>query len=518
LIVEKIDQEDLIVYEILRNPVLFGEFVNNYDKTDRDEPFEFTWYQKEWLADFSTYMSVCCARAVGKTIFIVNLYVWMLVMNIFSGDSDNYIVYGVPSKVHLESVWTGLIRSFRINSFLKMFIAHNAGINSNDHKITLLNQSSLLCRIAGQSGTGEGFVSLHAPVITFDESGYFPWSAFTESQPILNSFTKGCKMIVSGVPDGRREKSVCYHADMENSAYSKHRISALQNPRFTDSDKQKAIETYGGEQTEDYLHLVLGQHGKPVFSLFDRSLMQFGNDNVYYLEVDGMKYQENISEYLTRLSAFPGLPDKSLKVFFGLDIGYTEPTAIVINYLDHQHLIHFHGRIRFNKVSYPIQEKLIDYLDTRFDPILMGIDKGNTGMGVIHHMMQDSAYYTKNYVKRVIPIDYSSDIILGVDQDGKEIKVDTKEFAVQVLQNMSNDHKIVYSHKDLEMVTELERMTYSKTPSGNIIYKTLTVRGGQRGEDHFTSALMSGILAYYLEMEYMQSKAQKVKLFRPMWL
>jgi len=506
------------VYEVLRNPCLFGEFVANYDKMERDEPFEFTWYQKEWLADFSTYMSLCCARAVGKTIYIVNLYIWMLVFNVFSGDSDNYLIYGVPNKVHLESVWTGLIRSFRTNSFLKMFITKGSGINSSDHKITLLNSASLLCRIAGQSGTGESFVSLHEPVITFDESGYFPYSAFTEARPTLNTFTQGHKMIVAGVPDGRREKSVCYYADQEDSAYSKHRINALQNPRFSEDDKQKAIVQYGGEDTEDYLHLVLGQHGKPVFSLFDRVLMQITNDPVYYMEIDGMKFQENISEYLNRLAAFPGIPDKNLRVIFGLDIGYTEPTAIVINYLDHQNIIHFHGRIRMNKVSYPIQEKLIDYLDTRFDPILLGIDKGNTGMGVIHHMMQDVAYYTKNYVKRVIPIDYSSDIILGLDQDGKEIKVDTKVFAVQVLQDMSNNHKLVYSHKDLEMITELERMTYSKTPAGNIVYKTLTMRGGQRGEDHFTSALMSGILAYYLEMEYMQSKAQKVKLFRPMWL
>lgn len=512
---ERITFEELQLYEILRNPVLFGEFVNNYDKSERDEPFEFTFYQKEWLADFSEYMSICCSRAVGKTVYIVNLYVWYLVFNVFPND---YIVYGVPGKNHLETVWTGLIRSFRTNSFLKMFIAKNAGINSSENKITLLNQATLLCRIAGQTGTGVSFVSLHEPVIAFDESGYFPWTAFIEGQPTLNTFTQGHKMIVSGVPDGRREKSVCYHADEENSSYAKHRINSLQNPRFTEEDKRKAVEQYGGEDTEDYLHLVLGQHGKPVFSLFDRGLMNISNDPVYYMEINGTKIGNDISEYLNKLAMFPGIGDRKAKVIFGLDIGYTEPTAIIVLYLGEHNIMHFHGRIRLNQVSYPIQEKIIDYLDTKFDPVLMGIDKGNTGMGVIHHMMQDTAYYTKNYSKRIIPIDYSSDIILGQDENGADIKVDTKVFAVQVLQDFSNNHKIVYSHKDLEMITELERMTYSKTPSGHIVYKTLTMRGGQRGEDHFTASLLSGVLAYFLEYEYRLTQPQKKKLFRPMWL
>jgi len=116
---ERINQLDveMQLYEIMRNPVLFGEFINNYDKTERDRTFEFTIYQKEWLLDFSSYVSICCSRAVGKTVFIVMLYTWMLVYNVFPED---YIVYGVPSKIHLEPVWTGLIRQFRTNSFLKI--------------------------------------------------------------------------------------------------------------------------------------------------------------------------------------------------------------------------------------------------------------------------------------------------------------------------------------------------------------------------------------------------------------
>jgi len=60
-------------------------------------------------------------------------------------------------------------------------------------------------------------------------------------------------------------------------------------------------------------------------------------------------------------------------------------------------------------------------------------------------------------------------------------------------------------------------MTYSKTPSGDIIYKTLTPRGGKRGADHFTAALLCGSMAYYLDNEYFIANRQEKRLFKSRW-
>jgi hypothetical protein len=68
------------------------------------------------------------------------------------------------------------------------------------------------------------------------------------------------------------------------------------------------------------------------------------------------------------------------------------------------------------------------------------------------------------------------------------------------------------------MITELERMTYSKSTSGEISYKTLTVGGGKKGEDHFTSALLCGTLAYYLQNDYFQLRSEKKKLVSVQWV
>lgn len=511
-LIEKVTQEDLILYEIFKNPVLFGEFVQNVDRLDYTEEFKLDWYQKEILLDFNHYVSVVAGRSVGKTVSLSVLILWLLVYNIFNND---YVIYTVPNKVHLEPVFTNLIRMLRSNSLLKCFIEAKSGINSSDFSIRLLNNSKLICRIAGTSGTGANVIGLHTPIVLLDESGYYPWGTWAELQPILNTWTPGFRLITSGVPTGLRENNILYHTDMENPNFSKHRISALMNPRFSREDGEK----YGSEDSEDYIHLVLGQHGKPVFSLFDRNVFQILTYPVYKVELDAVKSEVNLVDIVNKVSFLPGVPEKEAPVIMGVDLGYTEPTAIWIMYLDKSNNIKFHAKIKLTKVSYPIQEKIIDLIDTKYNPIVIGIDKGSAGISVVQNLIEHNDYAHKNYHNKVISIDFSSWQTLGTSKDGEEIKIKTKPFLISVLQDYSNNHRLVYTSTDMEMISELERMTYTKSNTGEITYKTLTVRGGKRGEDHFTSALLCGVGAYYLTNENSFMNKEKKKLYSAlMWV
>lgn len=512
---EKVSQEDLILYEILKNPVLNTEFTRNVDLDERyDEPFELTWYQKEMIADFNSYVSFATARAIGKTVSLVSIITWILTFGVFPKD---YVLYTVPSKVHLQPVWEGLLRGFRTGDFLKSFVHRTKGINSSDYSIKTLNNQQLLCRIAGQSGTGSNVIGLHTPFILVDEGGYYPHNVFQEMQPSLNRFQQGFREMVAGVPTGVREKNVLYHVDQENSNYTKHRISAYQNPRNTEEDIKGFIEQYGGEDTEDFIHYVLGQHGKPVFALFDRNLFKIESYPVVRLEVDGVKIS-GFDELLVKLENFPRIIEDNLGVIFGIDLGYTEPTAIVIMYITKNGQLKFHGRIKLSKVLYPIQKKIIDYLDTKFRPSIIGMDRGQAGIPVTQGLMEEEAYIHKEYKKRLYPIDFSSWTSLGISSEGEEIKVKTKAFVTSVLQEYSNNHKVIYSSTDPDMIIELERMTYTKNPTtGDIVYRTLTERGGQRGADHFTSALLCGVGAYHLVTDFNISRP-KTRLLKSQWV
>jgi hypothetical protein len=508
--------DDLYLFEILRNPVLFSEFVNNYDKLEGEEPFELTLYQKEFALDFNSYETLCCARAVGKTLMLSNLLIWLLVFKVYP---DDYICYFVPGKSQLDPVWSNLVRMFRSNTFLKQFIPTNSGINSSEFKITLSHQATLLCRIAGQSGTGANVIGLHTPYVVVDEAAYFPWQVFMEMQPILNTFTPGYKLFTSGVPSGVRDKNVLYYCDQVTSLYSKHRISAFDNPRFSEKDRLFAVEQYGGEDSDDYTHYVLGKHGKAVFALFDRANFSISDDPVYKLVLSGMLLAENLGEYMTKIDIFPGLPSKDSQAIMCIDLGYTEPSAIIILYQDRLGRLHFHGRIQLDKVSYPIQERIINMLDSKFNPAIIGIDRGAGGQGisVVQHMLEDVEYMHKDFQKRLVPVDFSTSIVVGITSEGEEIKSKTKPFATSILQDYANNHKLVFSNKDPEFISELERMTYSKTPTGEIVYKTMTPRGGKGGPDHFTAALLCGIMAYYIKNDFMLYKAERKSLAKPTW-
>lgn len=514
MIKQKITQDDLVLYEILRNPALCAEFINNVDLDERyDDKFENTIYQKETLCDFNSHSSMCTARAVGKTVTLVSLIIWILVFNVFPGD---FILFAVPSLVHLQPVWDGLMRGFRSNSFLANFIRRNEGINASEKSIKTLNGASLMCRIAGQSGTGSNLVALHTPFILVDEAGYFPWNAFNEMQPDLNEFTRGHREVVCGVPTGLREKNVLFNVDQEADNYSKHRVTAYDNPRVTPKAIQGFLDQYGGEDSEEFIHYVLGEHGKPVFALFDRTLFEIEKYPVWKLEIDGIR-QTDLAEIYTRIDAFPKLTEKNYGVVFGIDLGFTEPTAISILYLDGEERLRFHGRIKLSKVTYPSQEKIIDKLYNKFLPFVIGIDEGQSGKSVRQHLLEEPEYKNKEYSQKIIPIDFSSSVIVGIDQDGQEVKSKTKPFTVSLLQEFSINHRVIYSHTDPDMIVELERMTYTKDINGNISYRTMTERGGSRGEDHFTSALLCGVAAYYFARELNLTKP-KPKLLGSRWI
>ena len=179
--------------------------------------------------------------------------------------------------------------------------------------------------------------------------------------------------------------------------------------------------------------------------------------------------------------------------------------------------IYEHARVMLYKVQYPIQEKVIDYLDTKYSPEVVGIDVGNE-KGVTQHLLEDDAYLHKNYKRKLYPVAFGSWLELGENTDGEMIKTKLKPFSVSLLQEKTNAHNIVYSSTDLDLVTELERMTYTKTQTGKLFIKHLLLKGGKRGEDHNTSALLCAVLSYYVLIEGQLFSKRKEPLAFSHWV
>lgn len=496
---EKLDPEELALAEILRHPVFCSEFIRNLGvgEDETEKKWEYTVYQLEMLCDFGNYVVLCCGRAIGKSEVILGKTLWYM-LNCFY---EEPVVITVPNKVHLDPLFLKLTRWLRNNILMKNFVDRNS-INNADFTIKMKNNFVLDCRIAGKSGTGANVIGLHIPFIIIDEAGYYPWGTYIELLPTLNTYQTGFQLFVAGVPDGRREKSVLFNADQIDRNFNRHRIPAHRNPRYSEADEERNLKQFRGKDSEDYVHMVLGEHGTPVYSMFDRALMSISEYPIYVGRFKGKDFEDNpmlIPEITATISPLPRYYEQ---VIFGVDLGYTEPTVITILYRLRDKWF-FHARIVLHQVDYPVQEDLINSLDTKFLPALIGIDQGSAGISVIQNMMTDGRFSGKGYKSRIVAVNFSGTTVVGYESEsGEEIELKTKQFGMQRLQSMTNNHEIVYTSDDDEMISELERTTYSRTEAGEIKYSVESLTGkANRGEDHNTAALVCAVLGYFLKFE-----------------
>lgn len=525
----KLTDEEIALVDILRHPVLGAEFIRNYDILPTEkEDYAKVWkerevnpeyyyihtdYQRQMLCDFNSHVSYCTGRAVGKTECLIDKINFYLINQFWP---EEYVVFLAPSKVHVDPVFRKLRRWYTLNNFLKHLIDRR-GVNSAQFTIKLLTGAFLDCRIAGTTGTGQNVIGLHTPVIILDEAGYFPWGTWQETLRCLNDWQEGYQMIVAGVPDGRRENSVLFYVDQKAEHFTKHRIPAHRNPRWTDEAEQRARDQFGGVESEDYIHMVLGQHGSPVWSIFDRARMNIKNYDIYIKKLYGTELKEDTQAGHKQILEMPLIPNSAEYVLFGIDLGYTDPTSILVLYLINDKWW-FHARLNWIQVPYPKQEKLIAFLASKFNPHLIGVDEGSSGKSLTQHLLQDPAYQDYNFKNRLIPINFATSISIGKDEEGKDITTRTKEFAVPYVQEIVNTHRLVFSERDEEFITELERTTYLKTASGRKVFRTYTERGGLRGDDHNLSALLSAFMAWYLSYESLTGYTKRPKLFSARWI
>jgi hypothetical protein len=341
MIKEKLDKKELALAEITRHPVWCSEFIRNLGvgPEEEDKMWEYTQYQNEMLCDFNSYVVLCCARAIGKSEILLGKVIWHM-LNRFYEES---LVVTTPNKVHLDPLFLKITRWLRNNPLLKHFVDRNS-INNADFTIKMKNNFILDCRIAGKSGTGANVIGLHVPFVIIDEAGYYPWGTYVEMLPIINSYQRGFQLLVSGVPDGRREKSVLFNADQMDKNFTKHRVPASRNPRYSADDEERNLKQFRGKESEDYVHMVLGEHGNPVYAMFDRDLMKIQEYPVYYNRFKGKDFEDNPMLPYEITATIPVLPTYYEEVVFGIDLGYTEPTVITILYKQKERW-YFHARI-----------------------------------------------------------------------------------------------------------------------------------------------------------------------------
>jgi hypothetical protein len=396
----------------------------------------------------------------------------------------------VQNKAQLEPVFLRLTKFFRRHQLLKYFIDKNS-INFSQHEIKLLNGAMIRCRIIG-STADSNIIGLHVPCIYVDEGQVFNYAAWNSLMQCLTTWDEGFKLWVSGVPNGLREKNVLYEVDQIDKKFSKHNVSRLQSPRYTKDQQATDLKQYGGADGDDYVHLVLGQHGSPAFSVFDRKLMKIDSYPVAVSILNNISLEASGGRFYELLSA-PEPPPHDL-IIAGCDMGFSaEPTIITILY-QKNNIWREHARFELRRIKYPTQARILDWLDKIYRFNMIAMDAGSSGLAVSQFIQENQP----EVFKRLVMVDFQGIVITGYNDDGSEVKDRIRKFTISQLQKwLQNDQILVLSLQDDDVISELERVGFTRDMLGVPKYFVYSPQGGQKGEDHILASLLTWVYGYY---------------------
>ncbi len=501
MIIQRLTEEELALVEILEHPVWNAEFLRNLV----DERWVHTDYQKLILADCNPHVSFRAGRAVGKSETLIDKLVYYALNDFFPTPT---LSIATPNRVHLEPLWRKLTRWLTSHPLLKHF---RESVNSQSFRIGLANGVTIDCRIAGIGDTGSSVIGLHTPVLVVDEAGFFPWNTWIELMPTVNTWERGSQVFVCGTPSGQRDKNVLYFSDMISEQFSKHRVSARDNPRYTEADEQRNIEQYGGADNDDFQRLVLGEHSSPVELLFSKDTMSTLDFNMFTANIAGKDLEE---DPLRIERMFAALPKRTGQIAAGIDLGYTDPTIISLFEYTNDAWIHF-ARISLQHIEYPRQVKLIDRLDSLYNFTFLAIDEGHAGIAVAQ-VFNSEEYKHKEYPTRLIPTNFASSSSVGIDLDGEDVRINIKQLAVEKLKWLFATKKLLIATRDDRLISELERVESSRTINGKLIFRVRSYGGLTSSEDHqFASMLCFAYGIYLREDVVKEQRAQR--LFTARW-
>ena len=519
---EVMTEEEWQLVQILAHPVLFREFIN--EDNDNWEPLEL--HERAWSTCDNDHIAMCCGRSVHKTTSMIEMLYYWVVNNIFIPGDPGLLVM-VPNKAQKDLSFFR-IRSACLHHWLIKHYAMANAINITDGKIEFKNGFQFLMRIAGTAGSDANVIGIHTARIWVDEAQEFPWQTWLSLQNCLKEEIPGHQMIVSGVPNGERKENVLYVTDQEFDNYISFNISQTMMSWWTPEREYKVRKDYHAvhEDSEDYKHYVLGQHGVPAFNVFDRNRFQLADfethklvytqnqiDKTIRVDKDGVQ-RYHIEEVIN----CPPIPwdakERMPRIGVGYDVGFSPDPAVFFILYEHsigewRNL----ARIVLERVEYPIQRQVLAWLDTVYHFNFIGIDMGGVGKVQYQDLTSEMAEYKEHrFETRLHPVDFGGYRVVAIGDEDEEIKDQGKRVLVEKLSQWVHEDRFYFSRQDTDLMDELERTKFTRTITGEPVYRT--------ENDHQMAAFMCAIDAY--ESRYgvpilLKHEPIKVKLLAAHW-
>jgi len=439
-------------------------FAHDYFRRADGAPWRVREYQRGSLESWAMRKVHCDGRDVGKTTEIEVIACWAMVAR-----PDTELLIATQCENHLFPLMHRLQRRFQATPEFAPSIVEMRQTPSWFFRFS--NGFLLWGRIAGPRGMN--FQGLHVDWQIVDEAQEMTESAWGELYQALNG---GGRRWVYGVPNGLRNtfyRMTCM-ADAEQ-----HNWPSSLNPEFT-AEKDAELEAlYGGRYSPGYVHRVLGRHGEPAHAVFslDDYLACVRADFAF---VDGVVRADD--------SFMPPGDVTAGDYYLGCDLGFArDPSELVVYRNEPPHLVNV-LRLRLEGVNYAKQQSVIEALDRVYGFRRIGIDCGNSGRAVAHHLMA----LGERWCMRVCAFEFGGAIETATLPDGSPARRRVKEFMTELLQRRMAERSIVFPPvPDREQ--QYASHTYSAGLDGRIVY--------EKGNDHLIDADRCAVLCHHMDTE-----------------
>lgn len=501
MILDEIEEDEWALSQILANPVMFREFINENDPIW--QPLED--HERAWTSCTSHHVCMCCGRSVHKTTSMIEmLYYWMINELFVPGDPGLFVL--VPNKAQ-KDVSFPRIRSACLNHWLiKQYVSPTA-INIQEGRVEFKNGFTFIMRIAGTAGTDANVIGVHTMRIWVDEAQEFPWQTWLSLQNCLKVEIPTHQLFVSGVPNGERQKNVLFECDQIDEKYISFNIAQTMMTWWTVEMEYQKRKEYQALQddSEDYKHYVLGQHGVPTFAVFDRTRFLLEDYDTPLVILNQKMFESakrvdsegnlimHIEEVVVPIISLPKGPGYTPLVGVGYDVGYSpDPAVFLIIYLSMDGTWRVLSRYVLQRVEYIFQRETLNWLDNIYHFNFIGLDMGGPGKVQYQDLAgENTVYPTYDYANRIFPVEFGGKTLVAAkNEKGETIEKydNTKSYAVETLSRWIHEHRLAFAKADANLMEEIERTKVSRSQSGEPLYRT--------DNDHQMAALMCGILAY----------------------
>lgn len=478
-------KEALAYYIIMNHPIVFENF---WGPQMWQKPFNVRYYQ--YCYTLAKECVIYGGRSFGKSITLEMKMLQNAIL-IYNEESVLTTFRRIHVKDRFEKVISYLTRVPYFCKFLK-----GSGNKSTKDSVTrtpsydihLRNGHSLKGISVGDDPLAVAIQGTHPVRRYIDEMQMYPKEAWVKFQSTRDP--KGSFDWYTGCCDGRIATPYFELEKSRKFNNKRFHVPRLYEPYFCQEDKFNLMQTFGSENSNDYIQQVLAMHGEPEWAVWpeeamraciDKTEIKAGSgilaNHMHFTTISAKDYSgsANPALFLQDLRIPKGVTD----VILAIDAGYSEPT-VVLPFMHINHRWHLYNVIELIDRMIPDdQTEIIDYISDTYNAMMIPIDCTSADGRAVASSLQNpkrEEYKSKHYDKRVIWVEFNKYFEVGQrmnekKQEEEAIKEKVKDKTTTMLRQMfaNQDFLMYYSE---ELLLQFNAESQRRTALGRVEIRT----------------------------------------------